>query len=70
MFKTLKSRNCDKAYMKKVFDTLGLKFIDFDEYNDSIYIYLIYLLYVQNFYEIYNSTKYQEYLNIFDYETI
>ena len=70
MFKTLKSRNCDKQYMKKVFDTLNIEFIDFDKYNDSIYIYLIYLLYVDNFYKIYNSSQYKEYLDIFDYETL
>lgn len=70
MFKTLKSRNCDKQYIKKVFDTLNIEFIDFDKYNDSIYIYLIYLLYVDNFYKIYNSLQYKEYLNIFDYEIL
>lgn len=70
MFKTLKSRNCDKQYIKKVFDTLNIEFIDFDKYNDSIYIYLIYLLYVDNFYKIYNSLQYKEYLDIFDYEIL
>ena len=56
MFKTLKFRNCDKQYIKKVFDTLNIEFIDFDKYNGSIYIYLIYLLYIDNFYKIYNSS--------------
>lgn len=64
MFLNLKERNCSNTYIQQVFKSLNIEYINFDQYEDTIYVFLIYLLYVKNLYDLYNSDEYKEFINI------
>lgn len=62
MFINLKNRGYSNEYIKQIFESVNIKYIDFGNYVESLNLYLIYITYIWNLYVTYNDPKYFRYI--------
>ena len=61
LYEVLKNQNYNN---QNIYDNLKLKNLNFEENESTLNIYLIYLLYIYNFQNIYTSEEYKEFINM------
>lgn len=64
LYEKLQQNGFSINYIKHIFAQMQKEYLDYNEYQDNINIYLLYILYIKSFYDLYNSQTYQDYLNL------
>lgn len=64
LYEKLQQNGFSINYIKHIFAQMQKEYLNYNEYQDNINIYLLYVLYIKSFYDLYNSQTYQDYLNL------
>ena len=64
LYEKLQQNGFSINYIKHIFTQMQKEYLNYNEYQDNINIYLLYILYIKSFYDLYNSQTYQDYLNL------